>query len=285
MEFLSLPLGNWVNVAVDWLTVNLAVFFDAISDVIRVILTNLEHFLYWLPWPVVIAIFVLIAWRVTGWRVALFVGAGLYFMGALGLWEASMTTLALIVTAVAISLLIGIPLGIVAARYNTVWAVIRPVLDAMQTIPSFVYLIPAIMFFGIGNVPGVIATVIFAVPPAVRMTNLGIREVPSDVVEAAVAFGSTARQLLTKVQLPLARPTIMAGVNQTIMLALSMVVVAGLVGAGGLGEQIVRALGHVDVGRGTEAGLAILVIAIILDRITMSLGRRKKKRRIAWQGA
>ena len=285
MEFLSLPLGDWVNVAVDWLTVNLAVFFDAISDVIRVILTNLEHFLYWLPWPVVIAIFVLIAWRVTGWRIALFVGAGLYFMGALGLWEASMTTLALIVTAVAISLLIGIPLGIVAARYDTVWAVIRPVLDAMQTIPSFVYLIPAIMFFGIGNVPGVIATVIFAVPPAVRMTNLGIREVPSDVVEAAVAFGSTARQLLMKVQLPLARPTIMAGVNQTIMLALSMVVVAGLVGAGGLGEQIVRALGHVDVGRGAEAGLAILVIAIILDRITTTLGRRKKKRGIAWQGA
>jgi len=285
MEFLSLPLGRWVNVGVDWLTVNLAVFFDAISDVIRVILTNLEYFLYWLPWPVVIAIFVLIAWRVTGWRVALFVGAGLYFMGALGLWEASMTTVALIITAVAISLLIGIPLGIVAARYDAVWAVLRPVLDAMQTIPSFVYLIPAIMFFGIGNVPGVIATVIFAVPPAVRMTNLGIREVPSDVVEAAVAFGSTARQLLTKVQLPLARPTIMAGVNQTIMLALSMVVVAGLVGAGGLGEQIVRALGHVDVGRGTEAGLAILVIAIILDRITMSLGRRKKKRRIAWQGA
>jgi len=285
MEFLSLPLGNWVNVAVDWLTVNLAVFFDAISDVIRVILTNLEHFLYWLPWPVVIAIFVLIAWRVTGWRVALFVGAGLYFMGALGLWEASMTTLALIITAVAISLLIGIPLGIMAARYNTVWAVLRPILDAMQTIPSFVYLIPAIMFFGIGNVPGVIATVIFAVPPAVRMTNLGIREVSSDVVEAAVAFGSTARQLLTKVQLPLARPTIMAGVNQTIMLALSMVVVAGLVGAGGLGEQIVRALGHVDVGRGTEAGLAILVIAIILDRITMTLGQRRKKRGIAWQGA
>ncbi len=285
MEFLSLPLGDWVNVAVDWLTVNLAVFFDAISDVIRVILTNLEHFLYWLPWPVVIAIFVLIAWRVTGWRIALFVGAGLYFMGALGLWEASMTTLALIVTAVAISLLIGIPLGIVAARYDAVWAVIRPVLDAMQTIPSFVYLIPAIMFFGIGNVPGVIATVIFAVPPAVRMTNLGIREVPSDVVEAAVAFGSTARQLLMKVQLPLARPTIMAGVNQTIMLALSMVVVAGLVGAGGLGEQIVRALGHVDVGRGAEAGLAILVIAIILDRITTTLGRRKKKRGIAWQGA
>jgi glycine betaine/proline transport system permease protein len=285
MEFLSLPLGNWVNVGVDWLTVNLAVFFDTISDVIRVILTNLEYFLYWLPWPVVIAIFVLIAWRVTGWRVALFVGAGLYFMGALGLWEASMTTVALIVTAVAISLLIGIPLGIVAARYNTVWAVLRPVLDAMQTIPSFVYLIPAIMFFGIGNVPGVIATVIFAVPPAVRMTNLGIREVPSDVVEAAVAFGSTARQLLMKVQLPLARPTIMAGVNQTIMLALSMVVVAGLVGAGGLGEQIVRALGHVDVGRGAEAGLAILVIAIILDRITTTLGRRKKKRGIAWQGA
>jgi len=285
MEFLSLPLGRWVNVGVDWLTVNLAVFFDAISDVIRVILTNLEYFLYWLPWPVVIAIFVLIAWRVTGWRVALFVGAGLYFMGALGLWEASMTTVALIITAVAISLLIGIPLGIVAARYDAVWAVLRPVLDAMQTIPSFVYLIPAIMFFGIGNVPGVIATVIFAVPPAVRMTNLGIREVPSDVVEAAVAFGSTARQLLTKVQLPLARPTIMAGVNQTIMLALSMVVVAGLVGAGGLGEQIVRALGHVDVGRGTEAGLAILVIAIILDRITMSLGRRKKRRGIAWQGA
>lgn len=285
MEFLSLPLGDWVNVAVDWLTVNLAVFFDAISDVIRVILTNLEHFLYWLPWPVVIAIFVLIAWRVTGWRIALFVGAGLYFMGALGLWEASMTTLALIVTAVAISLLIGIPLGIVAARYDAVWAVIRPVLDAMQTIPSFVYLIPAIMFFGIGNVPGVIATVIFAVPPAVRMTNLGIREVPSDVVEAAVAFGSTARQLLMKVQLPLARPTIMAGVNQTIMLALSMVVVAGLVGAGGLGEQIVRALGHVDVGRGAEAGLAILVIAIILDRITTTLGRRKKKKGIAWQGA
>jgi len=200
----------------------------------------------------------------------------MYFIGTLGLWDLCMETLALIGTAVLISIALGIPVGILAARSDRIDNTVRPVLDVMQTMPAFVYLIPAVMFFGLGNVPGVIATVIFAVPPAVRLTNLGIRQVPNDLVEAGHTFGSTDFQLLFKVQLPLALPSIMAGINQTIMLSLSMVVLAAMIAAGGLGREVYMALGQVDVGRGFVAGTTVVLVAMILDRVTQSLAKKKR---------
>ena len=277
--FYQLPLGAWVNTGVDWLIDNLAVVFDGIKNVTAVVLNNLEKFLLWLPWWSVLSLIMLLAWRLASIRVAIFTGAAMYFIGMLGLWDLCMATLALIATAVLISVVLGIPTGILCAYSDRVDGIVRPVLDAMQTMPAFVYLIPALMFFGIGRVPGVMATVIFALPPAVRLTNLGIRQVPVELVEAAHAFGSTSGQLLFKVQLPLALPSIMAGVNQTIMLALSMVVLAAMIAAGGLGREVFMALGQVDVGRGFEAGIAIVLVAMVLDRVTQALGRRRRRAR------
>jgi glycine betaine/proline transport system permease protein len=272
--FYVIPAAEGVNVGVDWLLIKLAPVFDGIKMVTAFVLNNLETFLLWLPWWLTIIFIALIAWRLAGSRVAIFAAVAMYFILSLGLWELCMETLALIATAVLISLVLGIPIGILAARSDRVDNTVRPILDAMQTMPAFVYLIPALMFFGIGTVPGVIATVIFSVPPAVRLTNLGIRQVPKDLVEAAHTFGSTPGQLLFKVQLPLALPSIMAGVNQTIMLSLSMVVLAAMIAAGGLGREVIMALGQVDIGRGFVAGTAIVLVAMILDRVTQSLGKR-----------
>jgi glycine betaine/proline transport system permease protein len=205
--------------------------------------------------------------------VGLFAIGGLLLLGFMGLWESAMETLALMFIAVVISVTLAIPIGIVAARNNTVDSLVRPVLDGMQTMPSFVYLVPAILFFSLGNVPAVMATVLYAVPPSIRLTNLGIRQVSPEVVEAARAFGSTSLQLLFKVQIPLALPTIMAGVNQTVMMALAMVVVASLVGAGGLGEDVLKAIGRLEVGNGVVAGLGIVILAIIIDRISQAVGK------------
>ena len=217
---------------------------------------------------------------------AIFSVVALLLLGLMGrlpggtstLWEGSMETLALIIVSVGISLLIGIPLGVAAARNSLADSLLRPILDGMQTMPSFVYLVPGILFFGLGNVPAVMATVIYAVPPVIRLTNLGIRQVDSEVVEAARSFGATPLQLLAKVQIPLALPTIMAGINQTTMMALAMVVVASLVGAGGLGEAVLRALGRQEAGNSAIAGLAIVVMAIIIDRITQSVARERQER-------
>ena len=274
--FFEIPLEDWVNVGVDWLIINLAVIFDGIKLVTQTVLNGLERFLLWLPWWTVLAFITLLAWRLASIRVAIFTVAAMYFIGTLGLWDLCMSTLALIATAVLISIILGIPIGILSARSNRVDNFVRPILDVMQTMPAFVYLIPALMFFGIGKVPGVIATVIFAIPPAVRLTNLGIRQVREDLVEAALTFGSTSFQLLFKVQLPLAMPSIMAGINQTIMLSLSMVVLAAMIAAGGLGREVIMALGQVDIGRGFVAGTAIVLVAMILDRITQSLGKRQR---------
>ena len=274
--FFEIPLEDWVNVGVDWLIINLAVIFDGIKLVTQTVLNGLERFLLWLPWWTVLAFITLLAWRLASIRVAIFTAAAMYFIGTLGLWDLCMSTLALIATAVLISIILGIPIGILSARSNRVDNFVRPILDVMQTMPAFVYLIPALMFFGIGKVPGVIATVIFAIPPAVRLTNLGIRQVREDLVEAALTFGSTNFQLLFKVQLPLAMPSIMAGINQTIMLSLSMVVLAAMIAAGGLGREVIMALGQVDIGRGFVAGTAIVLVAMILDRITQSLGKRQR---------
>ncbi len=243
-------------------------FFDPLSDFIDLSIRLLENILLWFPWPVIIVASFLLGHRASGLRVGLFSSLGLLFMGIIGLWDESMQTLALMGVSVTISLLIGLPLGILAARSDRFEAFLRPILDAMQTMPAFVYLIPVLLFFGIARVPSVIATVIYALPPAIRLTNLGIRQVSLTAIEAARAFGSTSWQLLTKVQIPLAMPAIIAGVNQTIMLAFGIVVIAALIGAGGLGREVMIALQKQQVGQGLIAGFAIVFMAIILDRIS-----------------
>ena len=237
----------------------------------------LENFLLWLPWLTVVAASVLLAWRTVNGKMAIFCLGTLVAIGLVGYWESAMETVALIIVAVVLSIAIAVPIGIVAARSNMVDGLIRPVLDLMQTMPAYVYLVPGIMLFGIGNVPAIFATVIYAVPPAIRLTNLGIRQVTPQVVEAAQSFGTTRRQLLLKVQLPMAIPTIMAGVNQTIMMALAMVVVASLVGAGGLGEDVLRALNRFKPGEALLGGLAIVALAIIVDRITQAWAKERQE--------
>ncbi|MFC2006514.1 ABC transporter permease [Chloroflexota bacterium] len=277
--FLSIPLGDWINVAVDWLTRNLVVFFDIITIVIRQPLVAVEHFLWWLPWWAVIIIFTGVAWKIAGWKIALLSTIGLLFIGVMGLWDDTMTTLAIMVTSVVASILMGMPLGIICAKSDQFEASLRPVLDTMQTMPPFVYLIPAVFFFGLGKVPAVVATCIYAIPPSIRLTNLGIRQVAPEVVEAGKAFGSTARQLLFKIELPLAMPNIMAGVNQTIMMALAMVVLASMIGAAGLGLEVLRGIERLDVGRGFIAGISIVIVAIVLDRITQAVGKAREPSR------
>lgn len=261
---------SWVigNQSTHWLFVY---FFDPLSAGIDWGIRGVENVFLWLPWPLTILLFTLLGYKLGGTRLAVLSAICLLVMGLMGLWVESMQTLALMVISVLISLVIGIPLGILSARNARVEAILRPVLDAMQTMPAFVYLIPVLLFFGIGRVPAVIATVIYALPPAIRLTAAGIRQVPSETVEAAVSFGSTDRQKLTKVQLPLAMPSILAGVNQTIMMALGIVVIAALVGAGGLGREVLNGLQRLQVGQAFEAGLAIVFLAVLLDRQSAAL--------------
>jgi glycine betaine/proline transport system permease protein len=269
-----------INDLFDWMTVEFEAFFDAITAVIRVVLNHIDLILVSTPWPVTGLIILLIAWRLAGWRVALFAFASLAYLGLFGFWEKSMSTMALVITAVAICMFIGLPLGIWCAKSRRVEAIFYPVLDAMQTLPTFVYLIPAIAFFSIGKTPGVIATVIFALPPMIKLTALGIRQVPAHIVEAAVAYGGTPVQILFKVELPLARQSIMTGLNQTTMMSLSMVVIAALIGAGGLGEDVTRALQFLQKGQGMLAGLAIVLCAMVIDRVLQgSHGRDARERR------
>lgn len=265
---------------------------DPFSDVVDWGLRRIENLLLALPWPVVVAAFGLVGFGLAGRRVALLAVLGLLFMGVVGLWTESMQTLALMAVSVFIALLIGIPLGIVTAHSPAANSVLRPLLDGMQTMPAFVYLIPVLLFFGVARVPSVVATVIYALPPAIRLTNLGLRQVSPQAIEAARSFGSTPRQMLFKVQLPLALPSIMAGVNQTIMMALGIVVIAALIGAGGLGREVMLSLQRLQVGRAVEAGQAIVFLAIILDRISEGLSqvdltapRRKVPPRDRWTAA
>ena len=275
--FLNKDIASAVDTATDYVTREGDFVFDFIGDVIKQVLTWIEDALLWLPYPVLIAGVALLAWRMAGLGVALFSGVSLLSIGFVGFWPSAMETLSLMLTAVAISTLIALPVGIIAARSNAVDAVLRPVLDGMQTMPSFVYLVPAIFFFGLGNVPAVIATIIYAVPPAIRLTNLGIRQVSPETLEAARAFGATPLQLLIKVQIPLALPTIMAGINQTTMMALAMVVVASLVGAGGLGADVLKAIGRLQIGNSLLAGMSIVFLAIIIDRITQGFATAQAK--------
>ncbi len=276
----NLHLRDAIDGFQDWVIGNrlthpmFRLFFDPLSDAIDFVLRRVEGALLWLPWPVLALGVCLLGARLDGLRLGLLALVCVLFMGWMGLWAESMQTLALMSVAVAIALLLGIPLGILAARHDRFDAALRPLLDAMQTMPAFVYLIPVLLFFGVARVPAVVATVIFALPPAIRLTNLGIREVSPAAVEAAHSFGSTDRQTLLKVQIPLAMPTIMAGVNQTIMAALGIVVIAALIGAGGLGREVLVSLQRLEVGRALEAGLAIVALAVLLDRLSDALTRQ-----------
>ncbi len=271
-----LPLASWIDVLVDWMTATFGGMFDGISTGVQFFVDGIVTGLGFIPSILLIILVSFLAWKVCNWRIALFALLGLLLIDNLGYWEDMLETLALVLTAVLISIVVGIPVGIWASQSEKVRQVVIPILDLMQTMPAFVYLLPAIFFFSIGVVPGVIASVIFAMPPTIRLTILGIKQVPADLIEATEAFGSTTKQKLLKVQLPLAMPTIMAGINQSIMLALSMVVIASMVGAPGLGTEVYRAVTQIKTGVGFEAGLAIVVIAILLDRITQNIGKKKQ---------
>ncbi|WP_322045309.1 choline ABC transporter permease subunit [Paraburkholderia sp. J67] len=268
-----IPLGRWVDESVHYLLDHDANTFDTIGKGIESFARLIEQGLQGIPMPLLMAIFVVGGlWRV-GWRFAMFALASLLLIYATGFWDQTVITLALTLSSTLISLVLGVPLGIWTAKSKLVQTIVRPILDLMQTMPAFVYLIPAAMLFGLGRVPGILSTVIFAMPPAVRLTSLGIRHVNREIVEAGQAFGCTPWQLLYKVQFPNALPSIMQGVNQTIMMALSMVIIASMVGAGGLGNDVLASIQRLDIGLGFESGLSVVLLAIILDRITESFGR------------
>ncbi|MGN6764473.1 MAG: choline ABC transporter permease subunit [Rhizobiaceae bacterium] len=264
----KIPIGAWGKEFFDFLTTNFSWFFDRLSDGLKSLLESLIGLMLWIPPVVLVILIVALAWWLQkSWKLALAVAIGLLFIINQGLWRETVETLVLVVAATAVSMAIGVPIGIWAAHKPRVYRILHPLLDLMQTMPTFVYLIPVLILFGLGIAPGLIVTVIFAMPSPIRLTYLGITSVPKPMLEAGQAFGATKRQLLWKVELPSALPTIMAGLTQCIMLSLSMVVIAALIGANGLGKPVVRALNSVNIPLGVEAGLAIVVIAIILDRI------------------
>jgi len=271
------PLGQWIERFIEFLTARGEAVFDAINAILEVPIDVLESVLVWPPAIVLIALVALVGWRLRGPGFAVASALGLLLVDSMRMWEPAMETLALVIVATLVAGLVGIPFGILAARNRIVSAVVRPALDFMQTLPVFVYLLPAVFFFGIGVVPGAVATVIFAIPPGVRLTELGLRQIDKEVIEAGQAFGATEMQLLRKVELPLALPTIMAGINQVIMLALSMVVVAGMIGAGGLGGEVIRSITRLNIALGFESGISVVILAVVLDRITESLGQRAQQ--------
>ena len=271
MEWLTqhkIPIGKWARALFDWLQGNFSFAFDALSDTLEAMIEAILWLLQAPPPLAIIALFMALAYGLQrSWRAAALVGCGFLFILNQGYWEETTESLTLVLSACVVCMGLGVPIGIMAAHRPRLYAAMRPVLDLMQTLPTFVYLIPAIVFFGIGMVPGLIATVIFVLPAPIRLTHLGVTATPTPLIEAAQAFGATPRQLLWKVELPYAFPQIMAGLNQTIMLSLSMVVIAALVGADGLGVPVVRALNQVNTALGFESGFVIVVLAIILDRM------------------
>ena len=270
-----IDIGQYIAVAVNWLTDHLEPFFNLIKNTGNASIIGLEWVLTTIPFFIIIALFTALAWWKSGKGVALTTLLGLTLIYLMGFWIATMETLALVLVATLTALVISVPLGVWAAKNKLAAKIIRPLLDLMQTMPAFVYLIPAVLFFSIGKVPGAFATIIFAMPPAVRLTTLGIDAVPKDIVEAARSFGATNSQILFKVELPLATKTILAGINQTILLSLSMVVIAGMIAAGGLGEKVLEGINNLDIGLGYESGLSVVILAIILDRITQGFVKKK----------
>ena len=279
-----LPIGDWVSHVVDVLTNRYSTAFDSVTAVVHSLIGGLQAALEWMPPIVFIAVVAVLAllalgWRrAGGWALAAFAILGLGLVWNLGYWEDLVKTLALVLAAEVLVVLIGVPLGILSAKSRVLERILRPILDVMQTMPAFVYLVPAVIFFGLGLVPGVISTTIFALPPLIRLTALGIRHVPHELVEATQSFGATWWQLLVKVQIPTALPSIMAGVNQSIMLGLSMVVISAMIGAGGLGNVVLQGITQLDVGKGFVGGLCVVILAILLDRVTQSLGRLNQEK-------
>ncbi len=281
-EFIELidtrALRKSIDSGFEWVVIQFGDVLEAAFLPVLRLLNAIENFLLWVPWYVLIVAFGLLAWSASrSIRVGLGVVAMLFATGVLGLWEPAMATIALMLTATLIAVVIGLPIGIVMSRSDPLRAVMLPVLDIMQTLPIFVYLIPFVMLFGPGKIPALLATIVFAVPPMIRLTDLGIRQVDAEVIEAVTSFGATPRQRLFTVEIPLALPTIMAGINQTTMMALSMVVIASMIGAGGLGYQVLQGIQRLEVSRGLMAGLGIVFLAIIFDRIAQSYGRRVQR--------
>ena len=270
-------ISSQIKSGTTWLVLNWGGMFDGIDLFITYAMVGLEDGLRWLPWPAVFVALGLLSFLISGWRLALLSIASLAFIGAMNRWDSAVETIAIIIFSVIFSIVFALPLGILASKSDRFDGIMRPLLDGMQTMPSYVYLVPGILFFGLGYTPAVIATVIYAVPPTIRLTNLGIRQVSIETVEAARSFGASPVQLLAKVQVPMALPTIMAGINQTTMMALAMVVIASLVGASGLGEDVFRALQRQDPGNSVIAGMSIVLIAIIIDRLTQAAARSQQQ--------
>ncbi len=278
-ELFTIPLAQGVDNAMDWLLMNWSGLFDVIGFIILKVVLAFEDLFLFVPWFVIILLVGFAGWKLIGsLKTGILFMVFLLIIGLFGYWDLAMQTLALVIASVVFALLVGLPLGIVMARSDRAERIIKPILDAMQTMPSFVYLIPALMFFGMGKVPAMFATIIYAVPPVIRLTNVGIRTVDVEAVEAAKAFGATKKQILFDVQLPLAKPSIMVGINQTTMMALAMVVIGSMIGAKGLGMEVLLAIGRIEVGRGFEAGISIVFLAVIVDRLTHSLSVKKPKK-------
>ena len=273
--------GRAIDDAVDWLNREASWLFDSLSAVIDVVLVRIESAMRWLPWPAVIVGLALLSFAIGRWSLLVFTSLALLFIGFMDLWRNTIDTVALMIVAVAVSVLIGLPLGVLASRSRIADNLMRPILDGMQTMPSFVYLLPGILFFGLGKPAGIFATIIYAVPPLIRLTNLGIRQVSPETIEAVRSFGASPLQILAKVQIPMALPTIMAGINQTTLMALAMVTIASMVASGGLGDNVLRALQKNQPGNGAIAGLAIVFLAIIFDRFTQAVSRGRHETRRA----
>ncbi len=269
----ELPIQQPIDDLFEWVQDTFAWFFDPISDVIDAGLAGIDAFLLWLPWPVVVAAGAILGLRLGGWRLGLFSGAGTLFIGLIGFWDSAMVTMSLLVVSVIFAVAVGVPIGILAAFSDRFESVVRPVLDTMQVLPAFVYLIPALVLFGVSGTQGIFLTVVYSIPPVIRLTNLGIRQVPRAAIETALSHGSTTLQTLFQVQLPLAKNSIMMGVNQTIMMAVSIVIITALVGVQGLGRDVWLSLREVNAGEGLESGIAIVLLAIILDRFSYALAQ------------
>ncbi|MDZ7863547.1 MAG: glycine betaine/L-proline ABC transporter permease ProW [Acidovorax sp.] len=278
----SVPVQAGINQGLGWVVEHFRPFFQSVRAPIDGTLSGVEGLLTSLPAPAMVVLAGLLAWQFAGRALALGTVVSLALVALLGIWPEAMVTLSLVLTSLAFCVLIGLPLGIVLASSDRAQRLLRPLLDAMQTTPAFVYLVPVVMLFGIGNVPGVVVTIVFALPPLVRLTNLGLRQVRPDLIEASRAYGASPLQMLVKVQLPLAMPSILAGINQALMLSLSMVVIASMIAVGGLGQMVLRGIGRLDMGLATVGGLGIVLLAITLDRITQALGRPRRGVRHWW---
>ncbi len=272
-QVLHLPFGEWVKGGITWAVDSWRPFFQTLRIPVTTLLRSIQQGLTASPPTLVLGSLTVVAWQLAGWQVGMLCLGSLFWIGVVGVWQEAMVSLSLVVTAVLICIGLGIPLGVMAARWPYAAQILRPVLDAMQTLPVFVYLVPVVMLFGVGEAPGVIATIIYAMPPLIRLTDLGIRQVPPEVVEASLAFGATPMQLLWEVQLPLATPMILAGVNQTVLFALGMSVITSMIAVPGLGLVVLRGLNSLDVGLAATGGMGILLLAIVLDRLTQKIGQ------------